>query len=69
MLLRLIKEAGVLLLKLIGVDKIIVGPLLVGSGVRVVWPLLKVIKKKDINVLLRLICFKIEFSVFPLLRY
>ena len=46
MLLRPIKEAGVLLLKLIGVDRIIIGPLLTGRGARVVWPLLKVTKKK-----------------------
>ena len=35
-----------LLLKLIGVNKIIVSPLLVGSRARVVWPLLKVTKEK-----------------------
>ena len=46
MLLRPIKEAGALLLKLIGVDRIIIGPLLAGSRARVVWPLLKVAKKK-----------------------
>ena len=46
MLLRLIKEAGALLLKLIGVDGIIVSPLLAGSGARVVWPLLGVAKEK-----------------------
>ena len=46
MLLRLIKKAGALLLKLIKVDGIIVGPLLAGSRARVVWPLLKVTKKK-----------------------
>ena len=46
MLLRPIKEAGVLLLKLVGVDGIIVDPLLIGSRARVVWPLLKIIKKK-----------------------
>ena len=39
MLLRPIKEAGALLPELVGVDRIIVGPLLTGSGVRVVWPL------------------------------
>ena len=46
MLLRLIKEAGALLPKLVGVDGIIVGPLLAGSGARVVWPLLRVTKEK-----------------------
>ena len=46
MLLRPIKEAGVLLLKLVGVDGIIIGPLLAGSKARVVWPLLKVAKEK-----------------------
>ena len=46
MLLRPIEKAGVLLLKLVGVDGIIVSPLLTDSGARVVWPLLKVIKKK-----------------------
>ena len=43
MLLRPIKEAGTLLPKLVGVDKIIVGLLLAGSGAKVVWPLLKVV--------------------------
>ena len=46
MLLRPIKEAGALLPKLVGVDGIIKGPLLTGNRVRVVWPLLRVIKKK-----------------------
>ena len=46
MLLRPIKEAGMLLLELVGVDGIIIGPLLVGSRARVVWPLLKVTKEK-----------------------
>ena len=46
MLLRPIKEAGTLLPKLIGVDRIIVNPLLTGSGAKVVWPLLKVTKEK-----------------------
>ena len=46
MLLRPIKEAGALLLKLVGVDGMIVGPLLTGSGAKVVWPLLKVAKEK-----------------------
>jgi hypothetical protein len=45
-LLRLIKKAGALLLKLIGVDRIIKGPLLTGSRARVVWPLLRVTKEK-----------------------
>ena len=36
MLLRPIKEAGVLLPELIGVDRILIGPLLAGSGARVV---------------------------------
>ena len=46
MLLRPIKEAGTLLLELVGVDRIIKGPLLTGSGARVVWPLLGVAKEK-----------------------
>ena len=46
MLLRPIKEASTLLLELIGVDKIIKGPLLTGSGARVVWLLLRVTKEK-----------------------
>ena len=46
MLLRPIKEAGALLLELIGVDRMIVSPLLIGSGARVVWPLLGVAKEK-----------------------
>ena len=46
MLLRPIKEVGALLPELVGVDRIIIGPLLAGSGARVVWPLLKVTKEK-----------------------
>ena len=46
MLLRPIKEAGMLLPELIGVDGIIISSLLVGSGARVVWPLLRVAKEK-----------------------
>ena len=46
MLLRPIKKAGALLLKLVGVDGIIVSPLLVDSRARVVWPLLRVAKEK-----------------------
>ena len=46
MLLRPIKEAGSLLPELVGVDRIIKGPLLTGSRARVVWPLLKVAKEK-----------------------
>ena len=46
MLLRPIKEANILLLKLIEVDRIIISLLLAGSGARVVWPLLKVAKEK-----------------------
>ena len=46
MLLRPIKKAGALLLELVGVNGIIVGLLLVGSGARVVWLLLGVTKKK-----------------------
>ena len=46
MLLKPIKEAGVLLLKLVRVDRRIVGPLLAGSGAKVVWLLLRVAKKK-----------------------
>ena len=45
-MLRPIKETGTLLLKLIGVDGIIKSPLLIGNRARVVWPLLKVTKKK-----------------------
>ena len=46
MLLRPIKETGTLLLELVGVDRIIIGPLLTGSRARVVWPLLRVAKEK-----------------------
>ena len=46
MLLRPIKEAGALLPELVEVDGIIIGPLLTGSGARVVWPLLGVAKEK-----------------------
>ena len=46
MLLRPIKEAGTLLPKLVRVDGMIVGPLLAGSGARVVWLLLRVVKEK-----------------------
>ena len=46
MLLRPIKEVDTLLLELVGVDRIIIGPLLTGSRARVVWPLLKVAKEK-----------------------
>ena len=46
MLLRPIKEAGTLLLELVGVDRIIKGPLLTGSRARVVWPLLRIAKEK-----------------------
>ena len=46
MLLRPIKKVGVLLLKLIGVDRIIIGPLLTSSRAKVVWPLLGVAKEK-----------------------
>ena len=46
MLLRPIKEADTLLLELVGVDRIIESPLLTGSGARVVWPLLRVVKEK-----------------------
>ena len=69
MLLRPIKEAGVLLPELVGVDGIIKGPLLTGSRARVVWPLLKVAKKRDIDILLGLTYPKIELSIFPLLGY
>ena len=53
MLLRLIKEVGTLLPKLIGVDKMIIGPLLTGSGARVVWLLLRVAKAKRYRCLTR----------------
>ena len=46
MLLRPIKEAGALLPELVEVDRIIVDPLLAGSGAKVVWPLLGVAKEK-----------------------
>ena len=46
MLLKPIKKAGALLLELMGVDRIIKGPLLIGNRARVVWPLLKITKKK-----------------------
>ena len=46
MLLRFIKEVDALLLELIGVNRIIISPLLTGSGAKVVWPLLRVIKEK-----------------------
>ena len=46
MLLKPIKEAGALLLKLIGVDGIIISLLLIGNGAKVVWPLLGVAKEK-----------------------
>ena len=46
MLLRPIKKAGTLLPELIGVDGIIIGLLLTGSGAKVVRPLLKVAKEK-----------------------
>ena len=45
-MLRPIKEAGALLPTLVGVDGMIVGPLLTGSGAKVVWPLLGVVKEK-----------------------
>ena len=53
MLLRPIKEAGALLLELIGVDGMIKGPLLTDSGVRVVWPLLRVTKEKRYRYFIR----------------
>ena len=46
MLLRPIKIAGILLLELVGVNKITVNLLLANSRARVIWPLLRVIKKK-----------------------
>ena len=46
MLLRPIKKVGALLLKLVEVDGMIIGLLLVGSRARVVWPLLRVAKEK-----------------------
>ena len=53
MLLRPIKKASALLLKLVGVDRIIVGLLLTGSRAKVVWPLLKVAKEKRCGYLTR----------------
>ena len=46
MLLRPIKEIGILLLELIKINRIIVGLLLAGGEAKVVWPLLGVAKKK-----------------------
>ena len=46
MLLRPIEKTGALLLELVGVNRMIVGPLLAGSGAKVVWLLLRVAKKK-----------------------
>ena len=46
MLLRPIKEASILLPKLVGVDGIIISLLLASSKARVVWPLLRVTKEK-----------------------
>ena len=46
MLLRPIKKVGTLLPKLVRMDGIIVGLLLVGNRARVVWPLLKITKEK-----------------------
>ena len=46
MLLRSIKEVRELLLKLVRVDRIIIGVLLASSRVRVVWPLLRLAKEK-----------------------
>jgi len=45
-LLRSIKEVRELLLKLAGVDRIIIRVLLASSRVRVVWPLLRLAKEK-----------------------
>ena len=53
MLLRPIKKAGVLLLKLVGVARIIESLLLINSGARVVWPLLKIVKEKRYRYLTR----------------
>ena len=53
MLLRPIKEASVLLLELVGVDRIIKGPLLTDNRARVVWPLLKVAKEKRYRCFIR----------------
>ena len=53
MLLRPIKKAGTLLPKLVGMDRIIKGLLLIGSRARVVWPLLKVTKEKRYKYLTR----------------
>ena len=46
MLLKPIKKVSILLLKLIGVNRIIVGLLLAGGEAKVVWPLLGVVKEK-----------------------
>ena len=53
MLLRPIKKTGTLLPELIGVDRIIISPLLADSRARVVWPLLGVAKKKRYKYLTR----------------
>ena len=45
-MLRPIKKASTLLLKLVGVDGIIISPLLIGNRARVVWLLLRVVKEK-----------------------
>ena len=52
-MLRPIKKAGTLLLKLVGVDGIIKGLLLIGNRARVVWPLLKIVKEKRYGYLTR----------------
>ena len=69
MLLRPIKEASTLLPELIGVDRIIISPLLADSRARVVRPLLKVAKEKRYRYFTGLTCPKIGLSIFPLLRY
>ena len=53
MLLRPIKEAGILLPELIGVDGMIISLLLIDSRARVVWPLLKITKKKKYKYFIR----------------
>ena len=59
MLLRPIKKAGTLLLKLVGVDRMIKGLLLTGNRARVVWPLLKIIKEKRYRYFIRAFYFSL----------
>ena len=53
MLLRLIKKISMLLLKLVGVDRMIIGLLLINNRAKVVWPLLRVTKEKRYRYFIR----------------